>query len=226
MQARVDLDHLVRAITRSIASGSADPGAHAARGAAPAGTRTDGALQIRPHERRSAATSDVSSEVMVGGIKTACVSRASDGPRMMLADCLAARRERAQRPSWSSPPTAMPSRWPRHDAKFRQDVRSGRHHPCRRPGGGVRLAAADAARRSPSAAPPPISSMTRRRWPRASMACASSCSARPRKPTPRCAEILHETYPGLQIVGRRHGYFEPRATKTEICDEINRSSPT
>ena len=36
--------------------------------------------------------------------------------------------------------------------------------------------------------------------------------------------ILAETYPGLQIVGRRHGYFS-RDEEDEICDEINLTLP-
>src|SRR5208282_882822 len=38
----------------------------------------------------------------------------------------------------------------------------------------------------------------------------------------RCAEVMGALYPGLQIVGRRHGYFS-QAEEAEICDEINRS---
>ena len=38
----------------------------------------------------------------------------------------------------------------------------------------------------------------------------------------RCAEILTTTYPGLQIVGRRNGYFG-RADEAAVCEEINRS---
>lgn len=38
----------------------------------------------------------------------------------------------------------------------------------------------------------------------------------------RCAETMQRLYPGLQIVGRRHGYFS-RADEAEICAEINRS---
>jgi exopolysaccharide biosynthesis WecB/TagA/CpsF family protein len=38
----------------------------------------------------------------------------------------------------------------------------------------------------------------------------------------RCAEILRFTYPGLQIAGRRNGYFAP-ADEASVCDGINRS---
>jgi exopolysaccharide biosynthesis WecB/TagA/CpsF family protein len=40
----------------------------------------------------------------------------------------------------------------------------------------------------------------------------------------RAAEILAQTYPGLQIVGRRHGYFSPDEEE-DICDEINLCTP-
>ena len=38
------------------------------------------------------------------------------------------------------------------------------------------------------------------------------------------ARMLRETYPGLQIVGRRHGYFS-RDEEGDICDEINLTQP-
>jgi len=40
----------------------------------------------------------------------------------------------------------------------------------------------------------------------------------------KTAEILTARYPGLQIVGRRHGYFS-QAEEDEICDEINLTKP-
>lgn len=40
----------------------------------------------------------------------------------------------------------------------------------------------------------------------------------------KAAHILAETYPGLQIVGRRHGYFSCDE-EDEICDEINLTLP-
>jgi exopolysaccharide biosynthesis WecB/TagA/CpsF family protein len=38
----------------------------------------------------------------------------------------------------------------------------------------------------------------------------------------RCAEVMAELYPGLEIVGRRHGFFD-RADEAAICEEINRA---
>ncbi|HUE65331.1 MAG TPA: WecB/TagA/CpsF family glycosyltransferase [Rhizomicrobium sp.] len=38
------------------------------------------------------------------------------------------------------------------------------------------------------------------------------------------ARILEETYPGLRIVGRRHGYFS-RDEEDALCDEINLTLP-
>jgi N-acetylglucosaminyldiphosphoundecaprenol N-acetyl-beta-D-mannosaminyltransferase len=40
----------------------------------------------------------------------------------------------------------------------------------------------------------------------------------------KAAEVLTASYPGLLIVGRRHGYFA-RADEDEICDEINLTKP-
>ena len=41
---------------------------------------------------------------------------------------------------------------------------------------------------------------------------------------PQAAEKLRETYPGLQIVGRHHGYFS-ELDEDELCDEINLTQP-
>ena len=41
---------------------------------------------------------------------------------------------------------------------------------------------------------------------------------------PKPPASLDETYPGLQIVGRRHGYFS-RDEEEDICDEINLTKP-
>jgi exopolysaccharide biosynthesis WecB/TagA/CpsF family protein len=38
----------------------------------------------------------------------------------------------------------------------------------------------------------------------------------------QCAEAMRKLYPGLQIVGRRHGYFT-QAEEERICEEISRS---
>jgi exopolysaccharide biosynthesis WecB/TagA/CpsF family protein len=40
----------------------------------------------------------------------------------------------------------------------------------------------------------------------------------------KAADILRQTYPGLQIVGRRHGYFGPDE-EDDICDQINLTRP-
>jgi len=40
----------------------------------------------------------------------------------------------------------------------------------------------------------------------------------------RTAEVLTARYPGLLVVGRRHGYFS-EAEEDEICDEINLTKP-
>ncbi len=38
----------------------------------------------------------------------------------------------------------------------------------------------------------------------------------------RCADVLRQKYPGLQIVGRRNGYFTP-SEEQDVIDEINAS---
>jgi exopolysaccharide biosynthesis WecB/TagA/CpsF family protein len=40
----------------------------------------------------------------------------------------------------------------------------------------------------------------------------------------KAADLLQQAYPGLKIVGRRHGYFGPDE-EDELCDEINLTKP-
>src|SRR6185312_15162686 len=114
---------------------------------------------------------DVYGEVLIGGIKTACLSRA-DLTRMMLSDCLAGRELEISRP------------------KLVFAVN----------GHAIALAAQDEA--------------FRRTFESADIIHADG----------QAAVALVKTYPGLQIVGRRHGYFS-LLDEDEICDEINITRP-
>ena len=52
--------------------------------------------------------------------------------------------------------------------------------------------------------------------------CASYLLGATEEVNARCAEILAKRYPGLEIVGRRNGYFA-RADEAAVCEAINES---
>ncbi len=161
-------------------------------------------------------------EVLVGGIKTACLSRA-DLTRMMLADCFAARRMEIPGPSWSSPSTAMPLRWRRPRRKIPPHLRKRRHHPCRWPG--RRWFAS----RLLTGTPIPERSATTDFIHDAAKAAAEQglrffLFGATEEANEKAARALTLNYPGLQIAGRRHGYFS-LLDEDDICDEINITRP-
>ena len=53
---------------------------------------------------------------------------------------------------------------------------------------------------------------------------ASFCLGATEEANHKAAQALTKTYPGLQIVGRRHGYFS-LLDEDDICDEINITRP-
>jgi N-acetylglucosaminyldiphosphoundecaprenol N-acetyl-beta-D-mannosaminyltransferase len=166
------------------------------------------------------AANDSYNEVTVGGLATACLSR--DGlARMMLQDCLDAR--------------ANPNRHPK--LVFASN------------GHAIALAARDEAFRftfeqadiihADGQAAVFASRMTKTPIPERSATTdfihdAAKIGARhglrffllgaTEEANAEAARILTETYPGLEIVGRRHGYFS-RDEEEEICDEINLTLP-
>ena len=166
------------------------------------------------------AANDSYTEVTVGGLATACISR--DGlARMMLQDCLDAR--------------ANPSRQPK--LVFASN------------GHAIALAAQDEAFRftfeqadiihADGQAAVFASRLTKTPIPERSATTdfihdASRIAAQhglrffllgaTEEANAEAARVLRETYPGLQIVGRRHGYFG-RDEEDEICDEINLTQP-
>ena len=155
------------------------------------------------HQAPQAAANDSYGEVTVGGIKTACVSR--DGlAQMMLADCLAARETEANpKLVFASNGHAIALAAQRREIP--RHLRPGRHHPCRWPGGGVRFALL-------TQTPIPERSATTD-FIHDAAALAAEHGLRffllgaTEEANAKAAEILQATYPGLQIVGRRHGYF-------------------
>ena len=167
------------------------------------------------------AANDSYGEVTVGGLNTACLSR--DGlARMMLQDCLDARAD-PQSPSQAGLRLQRPChRAGRPGRSLPLHFRAGRHHPCRRPGRGVRLAPDQ---RRPI---PERSATTDFIHDAARIAAQHGLRffllGATEEANAKAARILAQTYPGLQIVGRRHGYFS-RDEEDEICDEINLTLP-
>lgn len=167
----------------------------------------------RQYERRSGQR--VYREVLVGGIRTACVSREQMG-RLMVGDCLAARGG-ARKPKLVFAANGHAVATAANDPEFRQkftvaDIVHADGQP---------LVMASKLTNSPI---PERSATTdfihdASQWAREHglrfylFGATEDVNA-------RCAEKLSEAYPGLKIVGRRHGYFS-REDEDAICAEIN-----
>jgi N-acetylglucosaminyldiphosphoundecaprenol N-acetyl-beta-D-mannosaminyltransferase len=166
------------------------------------------------------AANDSYSEVTVGGIATACLSR--DGlARMMLQDCLDARENPHRHPKLVFASNGHAIALAAQDEAFRFTFEQADiiHADGQ--------AAVFASRMT--ATPIPERSATTD-----FIHDAAKIGARhglrffllgaTEEANAQAARILAETYPGLQIVGRRHGYFS-RDEEEEICDEINLTLP-
>jgi N-acetylglucosaminyldiphosphoundecaprenol N-acetyl-beta-D-mannosaminyltransferase len=156
-------------------------------------------------------------EVTVGGIRTACVSRAQL-TQLMVGDCLAARgRARAPKLVFASNghAIAMAAR----DTNFRRqfDAATLIHAD------GQPVVFASKATRSPI----PERSATTDFIHDASAAARDSglrffLLGATEEVNAQCAERLAKDYPGLAIAGRRNGYFS-QDEEDAICEAINRS---
>jgi len=170
-------------------------------------------------EALPAAANESYGEVNVGGIKTACVTR-SGLAQIMLVDCLAARQTDAN-PKLVFASNGHAIALAAQDENFRET-----------------LAQADIVHADGQAAvfasrftqtPIPERSATTD-FIHDAAALAASHGLRffllgaTEEANAQAAEILKSTYPGLQVVGRRHGYFS-EFEEDEICDEINLTKP-
>lgn len=155
-------------------------------------------------------------EVVVGGIRTACIGREQMG-RLMVGDCLAARGGRRKaRLIFASNGHAISM--VRNDHTFRQNfTKADLIHADGQP---VVIAS-----RLLTDTPIPERSAT------TDFIHDASSKARDHKlrfflfgsteaVNATCAEKLRESYPGLEIVGRRHGYFS-EDEELAIVEEIN-----
>jgi exopolysaccharide biosynthesis WecB/TagA/CpsF family protein len=182
-------------------------------------------LRIPPafeaHRAPQKHANDAYEEVMLGGIKTACLSRAELG-RMMLIDCFAAREVEGTHPKLVFALNGHTIALAAQDDKFRQVFqRADIVHAD----GQASVFASHLLTSSPV---PERSATTDFIHDAAKIAVEHGLRffllGATEEANEKAARILRETYPGLQIVGRRHGYFSI-LDEDEICDEINLAQP-
>ncbi|HEY5339288.1 MAG TPA: WecB/TagA/CpsF family glycosyltransferase [Rhizomicrobium sp.] len=168
----------------------------------------------RSYERRD--PDRIYAEVVVGGIRTACLSRAQM-TRLMVGDCLAARGgRRSAKLVFASNGHAIATA--RNNAGFRRNFEAA--DIVHADGQPVVVAS-----RLMTATPiPERTATTDFIHDAAGMARTHGLRfflfGSTEEVNARCAERLREIYPGLKIVGRRDGYFSPEQ-EDEIVDEIN-----
>ena len=166
------------------------------------------------------AANDSYTEVTVGGLATACLSR--DGlARMMLQDCLDARANPSRQPKLVFASNGHAIALAARDEAFRFTFEQADiiHADGQ---------AAVFASRMTKTPIPERSATTDFIHDAAKMAAEHGLRffllGATEEANAEAARVLRETYPGLQIVGRRHGYFG-RDEEDEICDEINLTQP-
>ncbi|HEX4301902.1 MAG TPA: WecB/TagA/CpsF family glycosyltransferase [Rhizomicrobium sp.] len=180
-----------------------------------------GAFQIHPKAPAGALprpANDRYAEVVVGGIKTACVSR-QQLTDLMVEDCLAARTNN------SAPKLVFASNghaiaMVATDTAFRKNFEAA--DIVHADGQPVVMGAKLMTR-----TPIPERTATTDFIHDAAKACVAQglsifLLGATEEVNARCAEILGAQYPGLKIAGRRNGYFK-RDEETAICAQINAS---
>jgi N-acetylglucosaminyldiphosphoundecaprenol N-acetyl-beta-D-mannosaminyltransferase len=173
------------------------------------------------HEPPRNHANDAYEEVILGGIRTACLSRAAF-TRMMLTDCLAARELEQNRPKLVFAVNGHTIALAARDEKFRRAFQR------------ADIVHADGqagvfASRLLTGSPIPERSATTDFIHDAAKAAVEHdlrffLLGATEEANEKAARILRETYPGLQIVGRRHGYFS-LLDEDDVCDEINLAQP-
>jgi N-acetylglucosaminyldiphosphoundecaprenol N-acetyl-beta-D-mannosaminyltransferase len=174
------------------------------------------AYSSQSHERRSG--DRIFPRVVVGGVKTACLSRQQLG-RLMVGDCLAARGGR-RRPKLVFATNGHAVAMAGTNRKFRRtfEIADIIHAD-----GAPVVFASKVLTRAPI---PERSATTDFLHDAAAMAQTYGLKffllGATEKVNADCAASLHKSYPGLEIAGRRHGYFSA-SDETAICEEINQS---
>ncbi|MGB8366312.1 MAG: WecB/TagA/CpsF family glycosyltransferase [Rhizomicrobium sp.] len=158
-------------------------------------------------------------EVIVGGLKTACLSR-TEMMSLMVEHCLARRVSRALPPKLVVAVNGHALSLAAGDARFRRfhefaDIVHADGQPI--------VFASRILTRSPI---PERSATTDFFHDAARAACLYGLRfyllGATEEVNARCAAVMRATYPGLQIVGRRNGYFSP-SEEAGICEEIAKS---
>jgi exopolysaccharide biosynthesis WecB/TagA/CpsF family protein len=167
-----------------------------------------------------AAANDSYSEVTVGGLNTACLSR-DRLARMMLQDCLDARGQRDHHPKLVFASNGHAIALAAQDEAFRATfAQADIIHADGQ--------AAVFASRLTKTPIPERSATTDFIHDAAGLAAQHGLRffllGATEEANAQAARILEESYPGLKIVGRRHGYFS-RDEEEDICDEINLTLP-
>jgi exopolysaccharide biosynthesis WecB/TagA/CpsF family protein len=168
---------------------------------------------------RAQPANDAFGEVMVGGLKTACLSRAQLAAQMTR-DCLAARKTAAA-PKLVFAANGHAVALAGHDARFAELFQAA--DLIHADGQAIVFASSLTSRPIPerSATTDFIHDAARMAVEQGLRFYLLGATEEANK---RAAEILEQEYPGLQIVGRRHGYFSIDEEE-EICDEINLCAP-
>lgn len=176
----------------------------------------DMAISPPPRERRSAER--LYASAVVGGVKTACVSRQQMG-RLMVGDCLAARGGRRS-PKLVFAANGHAVALAGTNSRFRRTFQSA--DLIHADGAPVVFASKFLTR-----APIPERSATTDFLHDAARAAREHglkffLLGATEEINAACVQTLNRSYPGLAIAGRRHGYFEA-VEEAAICEEINRS---
>lgn len=165
------------------------------------------------------AANDRYGEVMVGGIKTARIGRDSLA-QLMLADCLQARIANAH-PKLVFASNGHAIALAAQDKKFRDTFAQA--DIVHADGQAVVFAS-----RLAKAPIPERSATTDFIHDAAALAATHGLRfyllGATEEANAQAAAVLTARYPGLKIVGRRHGYFSP-VDEDDICDEINLTKP-
>jgi len=169
----------------------------------------------------AATANDGYAEILLGGIKTACLTR-DELSRLMVVDCLKARTQEIHPPKLVFASNGHAIALAARDAQFHDTfVQADLIHADGQ--------ASVFASRLFTNTPVPERSATTDFIHDASAEAATQglrffLFGATEEANAKAAAILEETYPGLKIVGRRHGYFSPDQEE-DICDEINLTQP-
>jgi exopolysaccharide biosynthesis WecB/TagA/CpsF family protein len=167
------------------------------------------------------AANDSYAEIELGGLKTACLNR-DELSRLMLADCMAARRTDIHPPKLVFASNGHAIALSAQDANFRATFAQADiiHSDGQ---------AAIFASRLLTKTPVPERSATTDFIHDAARIGATHglrffLLGATEEVNAEAARVLAQTYPGIQIVGRLHGYFS-EFEEAEVCDEINLTQP-